>query len=71
MPPGDSKCITSVTIVDVEGGCLLPDRTVLVEDDGIKRILRNNEFSVPERLLAIDGHGLYLMPGLVEAHSDS
>lgn len=65
---GDSKCITSVTIVDVERGNLLPDRTVLVDGDRIKRIRRDGESGVPERSLAIDGHGLYLMPGLVDAH---
>jgi len=68
LPSEDSKCVTSVTIVDVERGSLLPDRTVLVEGDRIKRICQNDEPSSPERSLAIDGHGLYLIPGLVDAH---
>lgn len=63
-----SKSITHVTIVDVETGCLIKDRTILIEDDRIKRICDDAEPSIPEGSLRIDGHGLYLMPGLVDAH---
>jgi imidazolonepropionase-like amidohydrolase len=64
---GKSECVNHVTIIDVEEGRLLPDRTVLVEGERIEKIF-NSEIGTPEGLLQIDGSGLYLMPGLVDAH---
>lgn len=60
--------IIDVTIVDVETGSLVPDQTVMIVDDRIDKIGAAAGIEIPERTQTIDGHGLYLMPGLVDAH---
>jgi imidazolonepropionase-like amidohydrolase len=60
--------ITEVTIVDVEKGILVPGQTVFVVNDRIDKIGAQGKIKIPQGALIIDGHGLYLMPGLVDAH---
>jgi imidazolonepropionase-like amidohydrolase len=60
--------IIDVTIVDVETGSLVPDQTVMIVGDRIDKIGAPARIEIPERTQTIDGHGLYLMPGLVDAH---
>jgi len=68
VKPGAGYAITSVAIVDVENGTVLPDQTVLIAGDRIEKIGPRSEVSVPQGSRSIDGRGLYLMPGLVDAH---
>ena len=44
------------------------DQTVLVAGDRIEKTGRRSDVSVPAGARRIDGRGLYLMPGLVDAH---
>lgn len=60
--------ITDITIVDVEKGTLIPKQTVLVKNDRIDKIGAQGKIQIPEGATTIDGQGLYLMPGLVDAH---
>lgn len=60
--------IKDITIVDVEKGILIPERTVLVVNDRIDKIGPYEKIKIPEGATVIDGQGLYLMPGLVDAH---
>jgi imidazolonepropionase-like amidohydrolase len=60
--------ITDVAIVDVENGSTVPGQTVIVVGDRIDTIGAQEKLSVPEGAEIINGHGLYLMPGLVDAH---
>ena len=60
--------ITNVTIVDVEKGTLIPGQTVLVVNDRIDKISPQGKVKIPQDATIIDGQGLYLMPGLVDAH---
>jgi imidazolonepropionase-like amidohydrolase len=60
--------ITDVTIVDVEKGILVPRQTVLVVNDRIEKIGAQGKIKIPQGATIIDGQGLYLMPGLVDAH---
>ena len=68
--PNDSTkyAITDVTIVDVEKGNLISGQTVLVVDDRIDSIGAQGKIKIPQDATRIDGRGLYLMPGLVDAH---
>ena len=68
VKPGAGYAITSVAIVDVESGTVLPEQTVLVVGDRIEKVGPRSEVSVPQGSRSIDGRGLYLMPGLVDAH---
>jgi imidazolonepropionase-like amidohydrolase len=60
--------IVGVAVVDVEHGIILPDQTVIIEDGLIQAIGPRAELSTPRGSHVIDGRGLYLMPGLVDAH---
>ena len=60
--------ITNVTIVDVEKGTLIPGQTVLVVNDRIDKIGPQAKVKIPQDATIIEGQGLYLMPGLVDAH---
>lgn len=60
--------ITNVTIVDVEKGTLIPGQTVLVGSHRIDQIGAQGKVKIPQDATVIDGQGLYLMPGLVDAH---
>ncbi len=65
---GAGYAITSVAIVDVEHGTVVPDQTVLVVGDRIEKVGSQADVSVPSGSRSVDGRGLYLMPGLVDAH---
>jgi len=64
----NSYAITDVAVVDVEQGSILPDQTVIIEDDLIRAVGPRAGLTVPNGARVIDGRGLYLMPGLVDAH---
>jgi imidazolonepropionase-like amidohydrolase len=63
-----SFAITDVSVVDVENGVLIPNQTVVVVDDSIDQMGEQGKVTIPQGAQIIDGHGLYLMPGLVDAH---
>jgi len=60
--------ITGVAVVDVERGIVRRDQTVLVAGARIEKTGPRSGVSVPSDARRIDGRGLYLMPGLVDAH---
>jgi imidazolonepropionase-like amidohydrolase len=60
--------ITHVTVVDVERGTLLPDRTVLVYGSRIGRVDSAPRVTTPPGVLTIDGTGQFLIPGLWDMH---
>jgi imidazolonepropionase-like amidohydrolase len=60
--------INDVTVVDVESGTTIPGQTVIVNGDWIEKIGAGAMPGFVEDAHTINGHGLYLMPGLVDAH---
>jgi imidazolonepropionase-like amidohydrolase len=69
VPAGQSSfTITGVGVVDVEQGRVVPDQTVVVVGEHIVKIAPCAQLVVPKNSRSIDGRGLYLMPGLVDAH---
>src|SRR5512136_1324678 len=60
--------ITNVTVVDVEKGTTIPNQTVIVSGDRIEMIGATAILEIPEGAQTIDAQGLYLMPGLADAH---
>lgn len=59
--------ITNVTVVDVERGSLLPDRTVVIDGDRIVTVdPASSTASGVQQVL--DGRGKFLIPGLVDMH---
>jgi imidazolonepropionase-like amidohydrolase len=59
--------ITQVSVVDVNNDVVIP-ATVIVIDGRIAQIGKNGTVNIPQGATVIDGQGLYLMPGLVDAH---
>ena len=64
----NTVAIADVTVVDVENGIAVPGQTVVVVGDRIDQIGAQGGIEIPQGAETIDGHGLYLMPGLVDAH---
>jgi imidazolonepropionase-like amidohydrolase len=60
--------IMGAAVVDVEKGIVLPNQTVIIEDGLIQAVGPRVELSAPKGAHMIDGRGLFLMPGLVDAH---
>jgi imidazolonepropionase-like amidohydrolase len=66
-PPAD-LAITRVSMVDVEGGRLLEDQTILVRDGRIASVGPAEQTTVPAGARIVDGSGRYLIPGLADMH---
>lgn len=60
--------ITDITIVDVKKGTTVQGQTVVVVGGRIDQIGAQGKIRIPQGATIIDGQGLYLMPGLVDAH---
>ncbi len=61
--------LLDVTVVDVEKGSAISGQTVLVSDGRILRVGRTEEVTAPDDAEIVDGRGLYLLPGLADAHA--
>ncbi len=66
--PPASIAITGVTVVDVEKGVAVADQNVLIAAERILKVGPRRKVKAPKGWMQIDGRGLYLMPGLVDAH---
>lgn len=66
--PASMFAITDIAIIDVERGAVVPQQTVLVVNDRIDRIGATGKVRIPQDATRISGQGLYLIPGLVDAH---
>ncbi|HVE70855.1 MAG TPA: amidohydrolase family protein [Thermoanaerobaculia bacterium] len=67
-PPGTPpppRAITNVTLIDGRGGAPVPNATVVVRDGKIECA---GACAVPNGVDVIDGKGMWLTPGLVDAH---
>ena len=60
--------IKDVAVIDVKKGIAIPNQIVIIVNDQITKIGEQVEIDIPRGATIIDGHGLYLMPGLVDAH---
>jgi imidazolonepropionase-like amidohydrolase len=64
-PP--SLAITHVTVVDVEHGALLPDRTVILRAQRIVRV-DSSRVPIPRGATIVEGTGRFIIPGLWDMH---
>ena len=63
-----SYVITGVSVVDVGKGEVIPDQTVVIQGERIEKISSKRRIKTGKASEVIDGFGLYLLPGLVDAH---
>lgn len=59
--------ISHVTVVPMDSERLLEDRTVVVRDGRVWKIV-SGEFAAPQGSVLVDGRGKYLLPGLADLH---
>jgi imidazolonepropionase-like amidohydrolase len=62
--PAPPRVITGATVIDGRGGAPMPDTTILLRDGKIDCI----GCPVPEGVTTIDAHGMFVTPGLIDAH---
>lgn len=63
-----TTAIVDVTVIDVEKGEARPALTVVVEGEKIARIGPVADVRPPEGARIVNGGGMFLMPGLIDAH---
>lgn len=63
-----SVAIVHVNIVDVTGGPIQTDMTVIVQSNRIVHVGKANKSKVPADARLLDGHGKFLIPGLWDMH---
>jgi imidazolonepropionase-like amidohydrolase len=66
--PAADLAIVGATVLPMDRDGELPDTTVLVAGGRIVAVGPAAELAVPEGAQVIDGHGRFLMPGLVDMH---
>lgn len=67
-PPGAELVIRNVTVIDVETGNPLPDRTVWIGDGMVLSVAENDGDADAFEGRQIDGRGQFLIPGLWDLH---
>jgi imidazolonepropionase-like amidohydrolase len=60
--------ILGATLIDGNGGEPIPDAGVLVQDDRIIAVGKRTEMEIPGNAEITDATGLFLLPGLIDAH---
>ena len=68
-PPPADVAIRGVTVLSPADGSRAEDRTVLVHGDSIVAVVSRAEGDAPEGVVAIDGTGRFLIPGLWDFHT--
>jgi dihydroorotase-like cyclic amidohydrolase len=65
---GGQLVFRSVTIIDVAGGFLKPDMTVVIADGRILEVGQSQDVRFPKNTRVVDAKGKFLMPGLWDMH---
>lgn len=62
--PAPPRAITGATVIDGRGGAPMPDTTIVLRDGKIDCV----GCPVPEGVTTIDARGMFVTPGLIDAH---
>jgi imidazolonepropionase-like amidohydrolase len=65
---GTVNAFVGVTVIPMDSERVLADQVVLVQDDRILELGPSNALRVPPEANRIEGHGLFLFPGLADMH---
>ena len=63
-----SIAITGVAVIDVRGGQMLRDRTVVITGNRIANVASRRDARIPAGAQIVDGQGRFLIPGLWDMH---
>jgi len=69
VPRRGTVVVTHVTVIDVESGRRLPDRSVVVQGARVTRVEPAVRVGLPQGAIEVDGRGRYLIPGLWDMHA--
>ncbi len=68
-PPSNNLiAIVGATLIDGRGGPVIADSVVLIRGEHIAAVGKRGSVSIPPGAETVDGHGLTLLPGLIDAH---
>jgi imidazolonepropionase-like amidohydrolase len=68
-PPSNNLiAIVGATLIDGRGGSVIADSVVLIRGEHIAAVGKRGSVSIPSGAETVDGHGLTLLPGLIDAH---
>src|SRR6266436_2795930 len=62
------SAFVGVTVVPMDSRRILPNQVVLVQGEHILELGPRNVVHVPREARRIEGHGLFLLPGLADMH---
>ena len=63
--------IIGATLIDGSGRAPIKDSVVVIENDRIVAVGRRGRVRIPEEARVIDGRGLVVAPGFIDAHNHS
>lgn len=66
--PPSPRAISGATLIDGRGGVPVANANVVIRDGRIDCAGPSSQCRIPEGIDVIDGHGLWITPGLVDAH---
>lgn len=67
-PAGRVTAVLGATLIDGTGAPAVRDSAVVIAGDRIVAVGRRGEVAVPEGAVRVDAAGLYLLPGMLDAH---
>ena len=68
VPPPTSFAVTDVSVISATGASTSPRRTVIVANGRITDVVDASTWRPPSGMTTVDGRGLFMVPGLVDAH---
>ena len=63
--------ITNINIINVHDGSIQPDKTLLIKNGEIRKIVSSIGFNIPGGFTKVPAKGKYLIPGLWDMHTHS
>lgn len=60
--------IIGATLIDGQGGDPIENSSVIIEGDRILSVGKRGEVQIPEHAELVEAEGLFLLPGLIDAH---
>ena len=68
-PPAKSVVIVGATVIDVASGKHVPTPDILIVGNRIQALGALRDADIPKGTRVVDGHGLYVIPGLWDMHA--
>ncbi len=67
--PGGSIALVGATVISMKGDEVIPNATILVEQNRITKIGTASQVAIPSGTKTIDVAGKFIMPGMIDVHA--